>query len=257
MEIKNRQVLITGASSGIGRAFAKVCAQDKAHLHLVLRKNNPELLAELKEAGAKSIKVWEADLSHRASVDKLVNQLHDQTIDILFNNAGLFTGGFIEKQSMPAVHEMIQVNVTALIQLTHAVLPGMLKRKRGKIINNSSVAAYMHAPSASTYVATKAAVVAFTNSIRVELKETPVSTLLLITPAIKTKMLEDIESVFGDKLKVPQEFLLPSKYADMIREAVLEDLSVLEPTGLTGFGLKIAKFVPPLFQFGMQKRFTR
>ena len=257
MEIKNRHVLITGASRGIGKAFAKACAQDKAHLHLVLRKANDELIQELTKEGAKSVTVWTADLSSRGSIDKLLKSLEGQSIDILFNNAGMLTGGLIETQSLDEIYEMFQVNINALVHLTHGLLPGMLKRKRGKIINNASVVAYMHIPCASTYSASKAAVVAFTESIRSELKSSPVSTLLLITPAIKTSMFDKIETLAGKNFEIPQDALPVGRYADMIREAVLHDLEVLQPSGMTGIGLKIAKFLPPLFEFGVGKKFKR
>lgn len=257
MEISNRQILITGARRGIGKAFAKMCAEDKAHLHLVLRQPEEGLIKELENAGAKSVTVWQADLSVKESVENLIRDVKDIPIDIIFNNAGVFTGGLIETQPLDEIYQMIQVNLTSLIHLTHGLLPGMLERKRGKIINNSSVAAYMHVPSASTYSATKAAVVAFTNCIRMELKNTGVTTLLLITPSVKTRLLDEVESLYSKTFKIPTEAIPPKKYAQMIREAILHDLETLEPSGLTGVGLKFAKLVKPLFDMEVARRFKR
>lgn len=257
MEITNRHILITGGSRGIGRAVAKMCAEDKAHLHLILRKQDPELVQELEKLGAKSVNTWIADLRDRADIDKVLQDLKDTTIDILFNNAGMLTGGLIEDQPTDDVYSMFQVNVNAVVHLTQGLLPGMLKRKRGKIINNSSVSAYMHFPCASTYAASKAAVVAFTNSIHLELKDTGVSTLLLVTPGIKTRMFDEIETLYSKNFKIPSDSLSPGKYAQMIREAILHDLEVLEPSGLTGVGLKVAKYVKPLFNMEVTRRFKR
>lgn len=257
MEIKNRHVLITGASRGIGRAFARVCANDKAHLHLVMRKKDAEVLEEMQGLGAKSVTIWEADLAKKNQVDKLLENLAEQNIDILFNNAGQLTGGLLEDQSIDDIYNMLQVNVNTLIHLTHGLLPHMLKRKRGKIINNSSVAAYMHFPCASTYSASKAAVVAFSESLRMELEETAVTTLLLITPGIKTTMFENIEKIYGKHFDVPDMTIPSAQYAQMIREAVIEDLEVLSPSGTTGWGLKIAKYVPSLFNLEIRRRFRR
>nr|BFD60655.1 hypothetical protein CKG001_27620 [Bdellovibrio sp. CKG001]BFD64069.1 hypothetical protein BdHM001_27500 [Bdellovibrio sp. HM001]BFD68260.1 hypothetical protein HAGR004_32820 [Bdellovibrio sp. HAGR004] len=257
MEISNRQILITGASRGIGRAFAKMCAEDKAHLHVVLRKYDEEIVKELTELGAKSVTVHEADLSTREGVDALLAQLAEVPVDILFNNAGMLTGGLIEKQPIDDIYKMLQVNVNALVHLTHGILPGMLKRKRGKIINNSSVSAYMHFPCASTYAASKAAVVAFTNCIRLELKDTGVSTLLLITPAVRTRMFDEVENLYSKNFEVPTDTISPMKYAQVIREAILHDLEVVEPSGLTGVGLKIAKMAKPLFEMEVLRRFKR
>lgn len=257
MEIANRHILITGASRGIGKAFAKMCAEDKANLHLVMRQSDDNLVKELQSAGAKSVSVWESDLSTRQGVDALLNNLKETPIDILFNNAGMLTGGLIEEQPLDDIYKMFQVNVNALVHLTHGLLPGMLERKRGKIINNSSVSAYMHFPCASTYAASKAAVMAFTDCIRMELKDTGVTTLLLVTPGIKTRMFDEIETLYSKNFVIPTESISPAKYAQMIREAILHDIEVLEPSGLTGVGLKIAKFAKPLFDIEVGRRFKR
>ncbi|KYG62090.1 short-chain dehydrogenase [Bdellovibrio bacteriovorus] len=257
MEIANRHILITGASRGIGKAFAKMCAEDKANLHLVMRQSDDNLVKELQTVGAKSVSVWESDLSTRQGVDALLNNLKETPIDILFNNAGMLTGGLIEEQPLDDIYKMFQVNVNALVHLTHGLLPGMLERKRGKIINNSSVSAYMHFPCASTYAASKAAVMAFTDCIRMELKDTGVTTLLLVTPGIKTRMFDEIETLYSKNFVIPTESISPAKYAQMIREAILHDIEVLEPSGLTGVGLKIAKFAKPLFDIEVGRRFKR
>lgn len=257
MEILNRNVLVTGAARGIGRAFAKMCAEDKAHLHLVVRKSDPELVKEMEDAGAKSVTLWRADLSQRSEVESLIADLKDISIDILFNNAGQLTGGLLEEQPLEDIYNMFQVNVNALVHLTHGLLPGMLQRKRGKIINNSSVSAYMHFPSASTYAASKAAVAAFTDCLRLELKDTGVSTLLLITPGIRTRMFDQINEKYSKNFDIPTDSISPTQYAQMIREAILHDLEVLEPSGVTGLGLKVAKFVKPLFEMEVARRFKR
>lgn len=251
--------MITGANRGIGRAFAKSCAEDGAHLHLVVRKKETSLVKEMEEAGAASVTLWTADLSSRNSLEKLVEAMSDVKIDILFNNAGILTGGPLEKQSLDEIYEVFQVNTTALAHLTWAFLPKMLKRKRGKIINHSSVAAVMHFPGASTYGASKAAVLGFTESLKNELSGTGVSTLLLVTPGVKTRMYEDVTSKYEKNYgsDIPKDALSPQTYAKMIREAVLNDLSILEPQGLTGIALRVARYVPRVFDWGVRRRFKR
>jgi short-subunit dehydrogenase len=258
MEIKSSQVMITGANRGIGRAFAKTCAEAKAHLHLVVRKKDPELIKEMEAAGAASVTMWTVDLSLPDSVESLIQQTQHLHLDILFNNAGMLTGGLLEEQKTAEINQMLQVNVNALIRLTQAHLPGMLKRKRGKIINNSSVVAIMHVPCASTYAASKAAVLAFTECLRIELKDTGVSTLLLITPGIKTRFLEDVVARYGKYIQMKFDYSIPpQKYAEMIKEAVLNDLPIIEPSGLTGIGLQVAKHLPQVFGWGVKSRFRR
>jgi short-subunit dehydrogenase len=257
MEIKNKQILITGANRGIGRAVAKALATDKAHLHLVVRKKDKELEEEMIAAGAASCKLWIADLADRKQVEKLILETSDLKLDILFNNAGVLTGGILEEQNMDDIYRLMQVNLLTLIQLTHAFLPRMLQRKKGKIINHSSVTAVMNIPGNTTYGASKAAVLSFTRCLRMELKGTGVTTLTLITPGIKTRMFEQISDYFGKNFEVPQDTISPTRYADMIREAILLDLESLEPKGLTGVGLKVAKYMPKLFDMEVSRRFKR
>lgn len=257
MEIKNRQILVSGASRGIGRAFSMMCAQNGASLHLIVRKEEADLKAELLVQGAKAVTFWLADLSDRESLEKVAAQLKNVQIDIVFNNAGMLTGGLLEKQDLSEIHQMLFVNINSLIHLTHILLPGMLERKRGLIINNSSVSAYMHFPCASTYAASKAAVAAFTDCLRVELKDTGVRTLLLITPGIKTKMFDDIDKLYGPNMQVPKSSISTNQYAEMIKEAIIEDLEILKPAGFTGLGLKVARYLPAVFEAQTKRFFKR
>ena len=158
MNIKNSQFLITGSNRGIGLAVAKAAAKRGAHLHMQMRSENTELINEMNQLGAASVKVWIADLNGRQNVEAFIEKLKPENIDVLFNNAGLLTGGLFEEQPLDEIYNMFQVNVNALVHLTHGLLPGMLQRKRGKIINHSSVSSTMHFPCATTYAASKAAV---------------------------------------------------------------------------------------------------
>ena len=123
----------------------------------------------------------------------------------------------------------------------------------------ASVSAVMHFPCASTYAASKAAVLAFTNCLRAELKGTGVSTLVLLTPGIDTRMFQDIPNRYGKNLDM--DFLgkgmPPSKYAKIIREAILEDIEVLKPHGFSGFALNFAQHMPRVFEQVAKNKFKR
>ncbi len=178
MKILNSKILITGSNRGIGWALAQEMAKRKAHLHLQMRiqmqAEIPKFTDELLALGASSVKIWLVDLGERSEIDKWVQDLQKENMDILVNNAGQLTGGLIENQKIDEIYSMFQVNVNALVHLTHGLLPGMIQRKRGKIINNSSVSAIMHFPCASTYAASKAAVLAFSDCLQIELQGTGV-----------------------------------------------------------------------------------
>lgn len=258
MELQGSHVLITGANRGIGKAVAQMCAEDKAHLHLAIRKNDDALKAELLGLGAASVTIDEVDLGQFESVKTYIEKIKTRDIDILFNNAGQLTGGLLEEQNIENIYSMFQVNINALVQLTHGILPQMLKRKKGKIINHSSVSGIMNIPCASTYSASKAAVLAFTNCLRAELRGTGLSTLVLITPGVETKMYNDIPKMYGSNLDLGfLKGIPPKKYASMIREAILLDLPELRPQGFTGASLLIAQHLPKAFENLILKRFKR
>lgn len=260
-------MLITGANRGIGRAVARLCAQDKVHLDLVVREFSQELEDEMLGAGAASCKQWIVDLSQASQVQEFIVETSDLHIDVLFNNAGLMTSGYLEDQNMDDIYRLFQVNVLSLIQITHAFLPRMLKKQRGKIINHSSVSALAHFPSISTYAAAKAAVWALTDCLRMELRGSGVTTLNLLTPNVNTGVYSQAEDVYGKHFSGKnlagryfagaQKPLSPQQYAEMIREAILLDLTDLEPRGFVGMGLKISRYLPAFFDLAVSRTFKR
>jgi len=257
MEIQGTHFLITGANRGIGLAVAKMAASYSSHLYLVMRNKDETLKSELLELGASSVSIFTADFSQRDSTENLVQAISNFPIDIIFNNAGQLTGGLLEEQPLDDIYSMFQVNVIALVHLTRGVLPGMIKRGRGKIINNSSVSAFMHFPCASTYAASKASVVAFTDSLNAELNGTGVTTLCLVTPGIKTRMFDEIEGKYGKNFNMPLEFISPEEYASLIKEAILCDKIYLYPKGSTAVGLGLAVHFPSLFYRLVGRYFKR
>lgn len=257
MEIDGKHILITGANRGIGLAFAMECAQSNAHLILAIRKADLQLVEKLKKHGATSVEVIESDLSNFEGVEKLAKKINSLKVDILFNNAGQLTGGLIESQPITEIYQMLQVNVNALIHLSRAVIPVMLRQGAGKIINHASVSAVMHFPCASTYAASKAAVWAFTDCIEQELKGTGVSTLCLFTPGIKTRMFDEIETRYAKNIDVVQDSIPPEKYAKMIIEAVMNDEIYLEPNGATGMAFRVAQHFKGIFNWGVSQKFKR
>lgn len=259
MEIKNSHFLITGSNRGIGKAVAEMAARDKAHLILVNRSQDPELEKNLLQLGAASVQQHSLDLADSAAISRFIEQHKNHPIDILFNNAGQLTGGLIEEQKIEDIYSMLQVNVNALIHMTHGFLPGMLQRKKGKIINHSSVSGVMPLPSASTYAAAKAAVLMFTRCLAAELKGTGVTSLVLITPGIETRMYNEIPKMYGKNfdLSFLSGGMAASKYARIIREAILEDLRELKPQGMEGLGVLLAQHLPQAFEKVVIQKFKR
>lgn len=254
----NRTTLITGGISGIGKAIAERAAQDKNTIVLVQRRSDDQLTKDLKKLGAKDVIQLQCDLSELENIKKLVKELEQKKIevDILVNNAGLLTGGLIEKQDPEKIYQMINVNLSAAIILTRLLLPSMLKRKNCKIVNNASVSGKMFMPCASTYAASKAGIVAFTDSIRQELEGTGVSTLLLITPGVKTDMYDDITTQYGESMDLSFLKSIPaSEWAKQVWQAIKSDQATLLPSGTERAGVWLATHAPSLFEKGIKKYF--
>lgn len=257
MKIKGSNFVITGGNRGIGLAVAEMAARSGAHVYIASRSLDPEIESRLKTLGAASVQFLQSDLSDKQSVEGLARKLNGIDVDMLFNNAGQLTGGLLEDQELDEIYSMFQVNLNAVVHLTRAVLPAMIRRRRGKIINNASVSAYMHFPCASTYAASKAAVVAFSECLSAELNGTGVSTLCLITPGIKTRMFDDIEKKYSKNFAVPQDSISAQEYAEKIKVSIENDSSAVWPSGTTAVGLWIARYLNPIFRIIIQKKFRR
>jgi len=231
MDLVGATALVSGANRGIGRALAEALAVHP--LRLVLAGvRDPERFAPIR--GAAEVRPVALDLSSRESLDASCAELGDELgrIDLLVNNAGLMTGGLLEEQDMADVYAMFQVNLVAVAHLTHNVLPGMLARGRGKIVNNTSISGYAHFPGASTYAAAKTGAVALSESLRRELKGTGVSVLHLITPGVKTDMLAATEEVYGRHIDTSDwDRVEPSEWAAKVLGAIERDARVVHPGG--------------------------
>ncbi len=170
-------VLVTGASSGIGEALAERLAARAAHLVLVARRTDRlEALAQRLRARRQTLEITviSCELADPDAVDRLVGQLADTPIDVLVNNAGVGQLGLFERADPAALRAMIGVNVTGLTALTRALVPPMVRRRRGGVLNISSGFGLTWSPGAAAYAATKHYVTAFTEALRAELQGTGV-----------------------------------------------------------------------------------
>ncbi|MFK8138259.1 MAG: SDR family NAD(P)-dependent oxidoreductase [Bdellovibrionales bacterium] len=261
MKVNSKTVLITGASRGIGYSLAKAFAKRNCSLHLVQRSDiDTDKIAELKNLGAAAVSSIPCDLSNEEEIRKLT-AFFDQSkieVDILINNAGILTGGLFEQQDFQKIKKAFQVNILSYIQLSQYFVSKMLDRDSGYIINNASVSGKMFLPCASTYAATKAGVVAFTESLEQELRPTGVNAMVMITPGVKTEMFDEIPDLYDKHLDVKT---LPSissdEWAEEVISAVEKDSISLNPKGMEKWSVKTYRFLPGLFKNLAQKSFSR
>lgn len=181
-------MLVTGASMGIGLASARALVAAGAHVVMGARSLD-RLRAEAAALGPQAHAVA-LDVTSTSSVSAAVDEAIERfgPIDVVVNNAG--NGGrlsFVLESAPEHMREMFEVHVFGMERVTRAVLPGMLSRGRGTIVNVASTVAYVPMPAAAAYCSAKAAVVAFSHSLRGELAETPVNVMLFSPPHTRTE----------------------------------------------------------------------
>ncbi len=174
-----KTVLITGASSGIGEACARVFAREGMRLILLARRSDRlQLLAtELAEQFGTATHLLALDVRDRAQVETALTCLPDdwQDIDVLINNAGLSRGlDAFQEASIDDWEEMIDTNLKGLLYVTRTLLPGMIRRRQGDIVNIGSIAGHQTYPKGNVYCATKAAVRALSEGINQDVLGTPI-----------------------------------------------------------------------------------
>jgi 3-hydroxy acid dehydrogenase/malonic semialdehyde reductase len=176
---QGKTVFITGASSGIGRATAIAFAREGARLLVCARRLEPleELRQTLAAAGAPAVHIFELDVQKRANVEAAITNLPAdwKDIDVLVNNAGLSRGlAKLYEDDPENWEEMIDTNVKGLLYVTRSVVPGMVARGRGHVINLGSTAAYITYANGAVYCATKAAEKSISEGLKIDLMGTPV-----------------------------------------------------------------------------------
>jgi short-subunit dehydrogenase len=189
---KNRTALITGASSGIGKAFAEALAERGMNVVLVAR-NEDALLRIAQDISVRlpvQTYVMAADLSKEDSHTTIQNQIREWglDIDLLINNAGFMTHGPFELSAGDQNHAEVMVNIAAVVNLTHAFLPAMLSRRQGGVINVASVAGFQPIPYLSLYAATKAFVISFSVALSEECRDRNVAVLGLCPGTTSTEL---------------------------------------------------------------------
>lgn len=190
--LKNQVVFITGASSGIGAACAVAFARENAKLLLAARRADKleATKQSLLDAGAAAVHTFGLDVRDANAVQSTLQSLPSewQSIDVLVNNAGLARGlDKVQDAKLEDWDEMIDTNVKGLLYVTHAVVPGMIARGRGHIVNLGSTAGELAYPGGSVYCGTKAAEHSITDGLRQDLLGTPVRVTSVDPGAVETE----------------------------------------------------------------------
>ena len=252
-QVKGKVVLVTGGSSGIGKATAHKLAEAGAVTIIVAR--DKEKLAEAKrefEADGLELVAYSADISDPAECDDFVRQVTGEYggVDILVNNAGRSIRRAIEN-SFDRFHDFercMQLNYFAAVRLTMGFLPGMLAKKKGHIINISSIGVLTNAPRFSAYVASKSALEAYSRCAASEFADRGIDFTSINMPLVRTPM------IAPTKMYQNVPTLSPEEAADLVVEAIVRK-PVRIATRLGVFGQVVHAFSPKVAQIIMNTSF--
>jgi uncharacterized protein len=248
MNLSGTWALITGASAGIGREFARQLARRGWALVLVARRRDrlEELRHELRNRnpGVK-VHLRVVDLAEKSQIDELAHWLKENKINIgiLINNAGLGDIGPFATSDPSRNEQMILVNVLALTSLTRRLLPQMIVRKNGAIVNVSSSAGFLPIPEFSVYAATKAYVTSFSEALHAELRGTDITVTAVCPGPVQTEF-QEIAQRTGGKPDSAPGFVYVS--AEKVVSEALAAVEAQRPLVIPGFIMKLAMFLTRL-----------
>jgi short-subunit dehydrogenase len=249
--------LITGASAGIGREFARQLAGRAGSLVLVARRL--ERLEELRDELTKknpnlNVHVRAVDLSQAGAADELCAWLNQEgiAIDFLINNAGLGDRGSFATAPPERVREMVAVNIVALTTLTRALLPSMLEKKRGAVLNVSSIAGFLPIRKFAVYAASKAYVTSFSEGLRAEVRKKGIAVTALCPGPVATEFSSVAQRPDGKPEKGSPSFIhVP------VEEVVCAGLAGIErnkPLVVPGIVMKMATLLVRLTPMAILRR---
>lgn len=232
--VKGKNAIITGASSGIGLNVAHLLAQAGAHVILVSRTRETleAVKADIESKGG-SASVYPCDLNDMDAIDACAKEIlqTEGAIDILINNAGRSIRRAVS-ESTDRFHDFertMQLNYFGAVRFVLALLPTMIERKRGHVVNISSIGVLTNTPRFSAYVASKAALDAFSRCLASEVKNKNIDISTIYMPLVRTPMIAPTKMY--DKLPT----LSPEQAADLIAKALIKkSKSIATPAGSFG-----------------------
>jgi short-subunit dehydrogenase len=247
-------VFITGASSGIGRALALELGRRGASLGLLARRAEAlrELVSEIEQAGGRAVAV-PGDVRDAEAVRAAADEVRArfERIDVLIANAGIATTDHITDVRPEVVNEVMSINVMGAANSVAAVLPEMLSRGSGQLVAISSLSAYRGLPKSAVYCASKAAVSAYFESVRVDLRGTGVDVTIIHPGFIKTPLTE------GRKAKMPYLMELDAATKKIVRAIETRRRSCAFPWQLASIVRASMLFPIPLYDRIVARRSYR
>ncbi len=251
-----QHAVITGASSGLGEVFARQLAARGTHLLLAARRaaRLQALQEELERTRGIQVEIFPCDLSRPSDLDALAARLEAAPPpDLLVNNAGFGTLGRFHETGYQRQFDMVHVHILATMRLTRAVLPAMIRRGSGAIVNVSSVAAYFRSGGNASYCATKGWMNHFTEALRVELDGigSPV-TVQALCPGFTYTEFHDTLGV--NRNKIPKWLWMPAGYVveESLKGLLSRKLFVI-PSWKYRLGAALGELLPVSWRLALER----
>jgi NADP-dependent 3-hydroxy acid dehydrogenase YdfG len=254
-------ILVTGASSGIGEATARLFAQQGYRVVLAARRLErlQSLADEICSRRGEAL-VVQTDLADISSIQRMVKQAQQTwgQIDVLFNNAGLGRLDWLDRlDAVEDIQLQLQVNLLGLVCTTQAVLPGMIERRQGHIINMGSIASFVATPTYSVYAATKFGIRGFTDSLRREVRIYGIRVSGIYPGGTLTEFNEHAKINRKTGYTTPKSIKLTSvEVAEAVWRLVQKPRRVAILPGVMRFTIWMNRFFPGVVDYFIEKRFT-
>ena len=231
-----KKILITGASGGIGRAITQAfaCHRQDVFLCLHYRRENPQFRELVEQLASNQIPhhLFQADFSEKSQIDQMMSSIQNKigTIDLLVNNAGCSYTGLFHEMSLEQWQTLMQINLTSVISITKWILPGMIQKKNGNIINISSIWGMTGASCEVAYSATKAALIGFSKALASEVGPSGIRVNCIAPGIIETSMNSQYSAneiaTLVDGIPL-QRLGKPEEIADLVRFLASDEASYI------------------------------
>jgi short-subunit dehydrogenase len=237
--------VVTGASSGIGRELARILAREGHDLVLVARREDElhKVASDLREAHGATSRVVAVDLARAGAAHEVADAVSDDAVDVLVNNAGFGGHGRFTETDLGHEQRMLAVNVVALTELTKLLLPGMVARGHGRILNVASTAAFQPGPFMAVYYATKAYVLSLSEALAEETRGTGV-TVTALCPGVTETGFQQSSGVEHIPLTKGPFTMSASSVAETAYRGMQRGRLLVIPGVANKFGAHAVRFTP-------------